>query len=58
MSSKRTVEALQQADADQIAVVDVNDWNGEIDMDVDAAQTAVVDQQTIVQVDFALVEII
>jgi hypothetical protein len=55
---KAYVEALQQADADQDAVVDVNDWNGEIDIDVDAAQTAVVDQQTIVQVDFALVEII
>ena len=54
---KAYVEALQQADVDQIAVVDINHWNGEIDMDVDATQTAVVDQQTIVQVDFALVEI-
>ena len=51
---KVNVEVLQEVDADQDAVVDIKDWNGEIDMDVDAMQTAVVEQQTIVQVDFSL----
>jgi hypothetical protein len=45
----------QKIDADQDAFVDIKDWNGEIDMDLDAIQTATVDQQTIVQADFALV---
>jgi len=49
------VDVLQQADAHQDAIVDINDWNGEIDVDVDATQTAAIDQQTIVQVDFAVV---
>jgi hypothetical protein len=51
---KVLVETLQQADVDQNAVVDVQQWNGEIDMDVDATQTAIIDQQTIIQVDFAM----
>ncbi|MFD1984110.1 hypothetical protein ACFSOZ_15755 [Mesorhizobium newzealandense] len=49
------VDVLQQANADQYAVVDIEDWNGKIDMDVDATQTAIIEQQTVVQVDFALV---
>lgn len=52
---KVQVETLQQANVDQDVVVDVKEWNGEIDMDVDATQTAAVDQQTIVQADFALI---
>jgi hypothetical protein len=52
---KAYVDVLQQADADQDAVVDIDDWNGEIDMDVEATQTAIIEQQTVVQVDFALV---
>lgn len=49
------VEVLQRADVDQDVVVDVKGWNGEIDVDIDAAQTATVDQVTIIQTDFALV---
>ena len=52
---KVQVETLQQANVDQDVVVDVKEWNGEIDIDVDATQTASVDQQTIVQADFALI---
>ncbi len=52
---KVEVETLQRAEVDQDVVVDVREWNGEIDMNVDAGQTATVDQQTIVQADFVLV---
>ena len=52
---KAHVDVLQQADAYQDADVDIEDWNGKIDIDVDAAQTAIIEQQTVVQVDFALV---
>ncbi|CAN7718095.1 hypothetical protein [Mesorhizobium sp. LjNodule214] len=45
----------QTIDADQDAVVDIKDWNGEIDMDLDAIQAATVDQQTIVQADLVLI---
>jgi hypothetical protein len=48
------VEIRQEVDAEQNAVVDIADINGGIDMDVDAAQTAAVDQETIVRADFAL----
>jgi hypothetical protein len=48
------VDVLQEADADQDAVVDITDRNGEIDMDVEAVQTAFVDQETLVRIDFAL----
>ena len=51
---KVDVEAIQEVDAEQDAVVDIKDWNGEIDMDVYAVQTAAIEQQTIVQADFAL----
>ena len=49
------VEILQEVDAEQNAVVDITDFNGEIDMDVDATQTAEIDQETIVRADFTLV---
>jgi hypothetical protein len=49
------VETLQQADVDQDVVVAIKAWNGEIDVNVDASQTATVDQVAIVQVDFTLV---
>jgi hypothetical protein len=48
------VDVLQEADADQDAVVDITDRNGEIDMDIEAVQTAFVDQETLVRIDFAL----
>ena len=49
------VVVRQEVDADQDAVVDIKDLNGEIDMDLDAIQTAAVDQHTIVEADFALI---
>lgn len=52
---KVDVEILQEVDAEQNAVVDITDFNGEIDMDVDATQTAAIDQETIVRADFTLV---
>lgn len=48
------VEVLQDVDAAQDAIVDVTERNGEIDMDVEAMQTASVDQEIIVRADFAL----
>lgn len=45
----------QTIDADQDAVVDIKDRNGEIDIDLDAIQAATVDQQTIVQADLVLI---
>ena len=51
---KVDVEILQEVNAEQNAVVDITDFNGEIDMDVDATQTAAVDQETIVRADFTL----
>jgi hypothetical protein len=49
------VETKQKADVDQDALVDVKHLNGHTDIDVDAIQTATVEQQTIVHADFALV---
>ena len=51
---KVDVASLQEVDARQEAAVDITNWNGEIDMDIDAVQTAVVEQHTIVQADFSL----
>ena len=51
---KVTVESLQAVDAAQDAAVAIRYLNGEIDMDVDAMQTAAVEQQTVVQADFSL----
>ena len=51
---KVNVATLQEVDVEQDAAVDINNWNGEIDMDVNAVQTAVVEQHTIVQADFSL----
>ncbi|WP_147707754.1 hypothetical protein [Microvirga massiliensis] len=48
------VNILQEADTDQDAVVDIVDHDGEIDMDIEAIQTAFVDQETLVRIDFAL----
>lgn len=50
-----TIEIRQQADVDQDAIVDIGDLNGEIDMNVDAIQTASIEQQTLVQADFLLI---
>jgi hypothetical protein len=52
---KVQVDTLQQADVDQDVVVDVKECNGETEMDIYATQMAAVDQQTIVQADFALI---
>jgi hypothetical protein len=49
------IETLQQANVDQDAVIDVEQWNGATDIDVDATQIAIIDQQTIIDADFALV---
>ena len=51
---KVDVASLQEVDAEQDAAIDITNWNGEIDMDIDAVQTAVVEQHTIVQADFSL----
>lgn len=51
---KLVVDVLQDVDAVQDAVVGITDWNGEIDMDVDAMQAAAIDQEIIVRADFAL----
>lgn len=51
---KLDVEVLQDVDAAQDAIVDITDRNGEIEMDVEAMQTASVDQEIIVRADFAL----
>lgn len=51
---KLVVDVLQDVDAVQDAIVGITDWNGEIDMDVDAMQAAAVDQEIIVRADFAL----
>jgi hypothetical protein len=52
---KVNVVSLQEVDAQQDAAVDIANWNGEIDMDVNAVQTAFVEQHTFVQADFSLV---
>jgi hypothetical protein len=49
------VDVVQAAYADETAVVSITDRNGEIDLDVDASQTAYVDQETVVHADFVLV---
>lgn len=49
-----TVDVIQDVDADQEAAVEITDRNGQIDMDVDSVQTAAVDQETIIQAEFAL----
>jgi hypothetical protein len=48
------VDVLQDVDAAQAAIADITDRNGEIDMDVEAMQTATVDQEIMVRADFAL----
>jgi hypothetical protein len=52
---KVDIDVIQEVDADQDAAIDVAYANGGIDMDVDAVQTAAVDQETVAQIDFALV---
>lgn len=52
---KVDVSVEQKIDAEQDAVVDIRDLNGEVDMDLDAIQAASVDQQTIVQADLVLI---
>ncbi len=49
------VGTLQDADVDQDAVVGVKDLNGHTDVDLNAIQTAAVEQQTFVHADFVLV---
>ena len=50
---KVDIDVRQDVDADQDAAVDITDHDGEIDMDVDAFQTAFVDQETTARIDFA-----
>lgn len=50
-----SVEVRQTVDVDHDAVVDIAERDGEVDLDVDALQTAFVDQETIVHADFALI---
>jgi hypothetical protein len=52
---KIDVDVEQDVNAGQDAIVDVTDRAGEIDMDVDAFQTASVDQDTSVRIDFVAV---
>ncbi|MEZ0168594.1 hypothetical protein [Microvirga sp. TS319] len=52
---KVEIDVDQDAVADQDATVDITDRAGEIDMDVDALQTAYVDQETTVRIDFATI---
>lgn len=52
---KVDIDVDQDVVADQDATVDITDRAGEIDMDVDALQTAYVDQETTVRIDFATV---
>jgi hypothetical protein len=52
---KADVDVVQEVDADQDATVDITDWNGEIDMDVSATQTALIDQETMARIDFSVV---
>lgn len=49
------VDVVQAAYADETAVVGVTGRDGEIDLDVDASQTAFVDQETVVHADFVMV---
>lgn len=49
------VLVTQTIDADQGAIVDIEDRNGQIDLDLDAIQAATVEQQTIVQADLVLI---
>jgi hypothetical protein len=48
------VDAVQTADIDQYAGVNILDRDGHIGMDVDAVQTAMVEQETVVRADFSL----
>ncbi len=52
---KTSVDVIQTVDADETAIVGITERDGEIDLDVDAMQTAFVDQETIVHADFTLV---
>lgn len=52
---KTKVDVIQTAYADETAVVGITERDGEIDLDVDATQTAFVDQETVVHADFVLV---
>ncbi|MBZ9654895.1 hypothetical protein [Phyllobacterium lublinensis] len=52
---KTSVEVVQTVDADETAVIGVTGKDGEVDVDIDAVQTAYVDQETIVHADFTLV---
>lgn len=49
-----TVDVRQYVDAMQDADVDITVWNDEVDIDVDATQTAIVDQDVAVTIDFAV----
>ena len=51
---KVNVATLQEADVEQDASIDITNLNGHVDMDVNAVQTAVIEQHTIVQADFSL----
>jgi len=48
------VDVVQMADTDQYAGVDITEIDGHIGMDIDAVQTAVIEQETVVRADFAL----
>ncbi len=52
---RTSVDVVQSVDADETAVVGVTGRDGETDIDIDAVQTAYVDQETIVHADFTLV---
>lgn len=52
---KVDIDIQQDVDADQDAAVRVTDQDGEIGTEVEAFQTAFVDQETTVQIDFAAV---
>ena len=48
------LDVVQEVNADQDATVHITDWNGGMDIDVDAAQTASIEQEAIAKIDFAL----
>ncbi len=52
---RTSVDVVQSVDADETAVVGITGRDGETDIDIDAVQTAYVDQETIVHADFTLV---
>jgi hypothetical protein len=52
---KVDVDVEQDVEADQDADIDITDRSGDIDMDVDAFQTASIDQETTVRIDFTAV---